>query len=142
MIIESFLMRQIQWLKSKFYVAFLCIYDVIRLHQVSGSSNYDDAMTKQVPGVSWANFVGQHVPSIPIIMLTLMPIYLQGLFFFIFFVICSDIFWNCLFWWILRTVFLKENQSWKWAIISTLIGKFLGKKDPQCLLEKGKKQKD
>ena len=58
-------MRQIQWFKSKFDVAFLCIYDVIRLHQVSGSSNYDDAMTKQVPGVSWANFVGRHIPSVP-----------------------------------------------------------------------------
>ena len=58
-------MRQIQWFKSEFDVAFLCIYDVIRLHQVSGSENYDDAMTKQVPGVSWANFVGRHKPSIP-----------------------------------------------------------------------------
>ena len=58
-------MRQIQWFKSKFDVAFLCIYDVIRLYQVSGSSNYDDAMTKQVPGVSWANFVGRHIPSTP-----------------------------------------------------------------------------
>ena len=58
-------MKQIQWFTSKFYVAFLCIYDVIRLHQVSGSSNYDDAMTKQVPGVSWANFVGRHKPSVP-----------------------------------------------------------------------------
>ena len=58
-------MRQIQGFKSKFDVAFLCIYDVIRLHQVSGSENYDDAMTKQVPGVSWANFVGRHKPSVP-----------------------------------------------------------------------------
>ena len=58
-------MRKIQWLKSKFDVAFLCIYDVIRLHQVSGSKNYDDAMTEQVPGVSWANFVGRHKPSVP-----------------------------------------------------------------------------
>ena len=38
---------------------------IIRLYQVSGSSNYDDAMTKQVPGVSWANFVGRHIPSTP-----------------------------------------------------------------------------
>ena len=60
-------MRQIQWFKSEFDAAFLCIYDVIRLHQVSGSKNYDDAMTKQVPGVSWANFVGRHKPSIPYI---------------------------------------------------------------------------
>ena len=45
--------------------AFLCIYDVIRLHQVSGSSNYDDVMTKQVPGVSGANLIGRHLPSVP-----------------------------------------------------------------------------
>ena len=58
-------MRQIQWFKSEFDAAFLCINDVIRLHQVSGSKNYDDAMTEQVPGVSWANFVGRHKPSVP-----------------------------------------------------------------------------
>ena len=40
-------------------------YDVIRLHQVSGSSNYDDVMTKQVPGVPGANLVGRHLPSVP-----------------------------------------------------------------------------
>ena len=57
-------MKQIQWFKSKFYVTFLCIYDVIKLHQVSGSSNYDDAMITQVPGVSGANFVGRHKPSV------------------------------------------------------------------------------
>ena len=57
--------RPIQLLKTKFHVAFLRIYDVIRLHQVSGSSNYDDVMTEQVPGVSGANFVGQHIPPVP-----------------------------------------------------------------------------
>ena len=40
-------------------------YDVIRLHQVSGSLNYDDVMTEQVPGVSGANLVGRHLPSVP-----------------------------------------------------------------------------
>ena len=37
----------------------------LRLHQVFGSSNYDNVMTKQVPGVSGANFVGRHIPSVP-----------------------------------------------------------------------------
>ena len=57
-------------LKTKFHVAFLRIYDVIRLHQVSGSSNYDDVMTEQVPGVSGANLVGRHLPSVPYYNLT------------------------------------------------------------------------
>ena len=74
MIFVRDLMRQIQWFKSKFYVAFLCIYDVIRLYQVSGSSNYDDAMTKQVPGVSGANFVGRHKPSVPYLLLLTLDI--------------------------------------------------------------------
>ena len=58
-------MRPIQLLKTKFLIVFHCIYDVIRLHQVSGSSKYDDVMTKQVPGVSGANLVGRHLPSVP-----------------------------------------------------------------------------
>ena len=49
------------WISYRFH----CIYDVIRLHQVSGFSNYDDVMTKQVPGVPGANFVGRHLPSVP-----------------------------------------------------------------------------
>ena len=64
-ILTGEIIRPIQLLKTKFHVAFLCIYDVIRLHQVSGSSNYDDVMTKQVPGVSGANLVGRHLPSVP-----------------------------------------------------------------------------
>ena len=59
------IIRPIQLLKTKFHVAFLRIYDVIRLHQVSGSSDYDDVMTEQVPGVSGANLVGRHLPSVP-----------------------------------------------------------------------------
>ena len=31
----------------------------------SGSSDFDDVMTKQVPGVSGANFVGRHELSVP-----------------------------------------------------------------------------
>ena len=58
-ILTGEIIRPIQLLKTKFHVAFLRIYDVIRLHQVSGSSNYDDVMTKQVPGVSGANLVGE-----------------------------------------------------------------------------------
>ena len=60
-------MRPIQLFieKTKFLIVFHCIYDVIRLHQVSGSSKYDDVMTKQVPGVSGANLVGRHLPSVP-----------------------------------------------------------------------------
>ena len=58
-------MRPIQLLKTKFLIVFHCIYDVIRLHQVSGSSKYDDVMTKQVPGVSGPNLVGRHLPSVP-----------------------------------------------------------------------------
>ena len=58
-------MRPIQLLKTKFLIVFHCIYDVIRLHRVSGSSKYDDVMTKQVPGVSGANLVGRHLPSVP-----------------------------------------------------------------------------
>ena len=58
-------MRQIQLLKTTFLIVFHCIYDVIWLHQVSGSSNYDDVMTKQVPGVSGADLVGRHLPSVP-----------------------------------------------------------------------------
>ena len=58
-------MRPIQLLKTKFLIVFHCIYDVIWLHQVHGSSNYDDVMTKQVPGVQGANFVGRHLPSVP-----------------------------------------------------------------------------
>ena len=59
-------MRPIQLLKTKlFLIIFHCIYDVITLHQVSGSSKYDDVMTKQVPGVSGANLVGRHLPSVP-----------------------------------------------------------------------------
>ena len=58
-------MRQIQLFKTTFLIVFHCIYDVIRLHQVSGSSNYDDVMTKQVPGVPGAKFVGRHLPSVP-----------------------------------------------------------------------------
>ncbi len=54
------------WEDNKFLIGFNCIYDVIWLHQVSGSSNYDDVMTKQVPGVQGANFVGQHLPSVPL----------------------------------------------------------------------------
>jgi len=53
------------WEDNKFLIGFNCIYDVIWLHQVSGSSNYDDVMTKQVPGVQGANFVGRHLPSVP-----------------------------------------------------------------------------
>ena len=50
---------------TKLYVAFSCKYDVIRLHHIPRSSNYDDVMTKQVSGVSGANFVGQHILSVP-----------------------------------------------------------------------------
>ena len=50
-------MRPIQLLKTKFLIVFHCIYDVIRLHQVSGSSNYDAVMTEPVSGVSGTNFV-------------------------------------------------------------------------------------
>ena len=63
--LERIIMRPIQLLKTEFLIVFHCIYDVIRLHQVSGSSNYDDIMTKQVPGVSGADFVGRHLPSVP-----------------------------------------------------------------------------
>ena len=52
-------------LMVQFHVAFPCKYDVIRLHHIPRSSNYDDVMTKQVSGVSGANFVGQHILSVP-----------------------------------------------------------------------------
>ena len=63
--LERIIMRQIWLLKTKFLIVSHYIYDVIRLHKVSGSSNYNDVMTEQVPGVPGAKFVGRHLPSVP-----------------------------------------------------------------------------
>ena len=44
---------------------FLSIYDVIKVHQVSGYPNYDDAMTEGVSSPWRAKTVGRHIRSDP-----------------------------------------------------------------------------